>query len=94
VERGYYGAQVEHLLSLFRREQLLVLQAEQLRTDPAEALRRLSAFLGGPPPPPTAPRVVHAGVEMGGPPATEVAYLAGLYRRDQARLAGLLRETA
>ncbi len=90
VERGYYGAQVEHLLSLFPRDQLLVLQAELLRTDPAEALSRLSAFLGAPAPPPTAPRVVHAGVEMGGPPPAEAAYLAGLYRRDQARLDGLL----
>ena len=94
VERGYYGAQVEHLLSLFPRDQLLVLQAEALRADPTAVLRRLSHFLGAPPPPPAAPRIVHAGVEMGGPPREEADFLSALYRRDQERLVALIGDLA
>jgi len=90
VERGFYAEQVERLLALFGRDQLLVLQAEDLRGRPGEALGRVNAFLGAPPPPPTEPRKVHVGPEMEGLGDEDVAWLRQVYARDQARLARLL----
>ena len=46
VERGYYGAQVARALSLFAREQMLFLKAEDLGRDPVAVLARVSGFLG------------------------------------------------
>lgn len=89
VERGFYGAQVERALGLFPREQLLILQAEDLKTAPGAVLARLNGFLGAPPPPPTAPRSVHVGPEMAGLDVDEIAHLRGLYARDQDRLQAL-----
>jgi hypothetical protein len=93
VERGYYGEQVERILELFPREQLLVLQAEDLRRDPNPILAEVAGFLGAPPPPARAPREVHVGREMdyGGELAeADAAFLRQIYARDQARLAQLL----
>jgi hypothetical protein len=89
VERGYYGDQVERLFAMFPREQVLMLQADDLRSDPQTVLGRLNAFLGLAPPPATAPRVVHAGPEMEGLAPADRTHLRAVYARDQARLAAL-----
>jgi hypothetical protein len=89
VERGFYGQQIERLFGLFPKTQVLLLQAEDLKSDPQGVLGRLNSFLGAPPPPPTAPRAVHVGPEMEAPPPAEAAYLRDVYARDQARLAAL-----
>lgn len=90
VERGFYGAQLERLYSLFPREQVLLLQADQLRTDPDTLLNRISSFLGAPNPPPAVARTVHVGPKMGGAAPDDIAYLREIYVRDQARLLDLL----
>jgi hypothetical protein len=89
VERGFYGDQVERLFGLFPRNQVLVLQADDLRRDPQTVLDRLSGFLGAPPPPSTSPRAVHVGLEMDGLAPADIAHLRNVYARDQARLAAL-----
>ncbi|MGZ5987061.1 MAG: sulfotransferase domain-containing protein, partial [Caulobacteraceae bacterium] len=64
VERGFYGEQIERLLEVFPREQLLVLRSQDLRADPAATLASVRRFLGlamnGPP----VAREVHVGREM------------------------------
>jgi hypothetical protein len=46
VERGFYAAQLERLLSCFPREQMLLLRNEELRNQEAATLVRISDFLG------------------------------------------------
>lgn len=46
LDLGRYGRQVEHLLSLFPREQVLVVLYRDLRQHPARTLDRICAFLG------------------------------------------------
>jgi hypothetical protein len=90
VERGFYGEQVDRLLGLFPRDQLLILQADDLRRDPNAVLAEVNRFLGAPPPPLLAHRDVHVGQEVGGDLSSEdVAFLRGLYARDMARLKDL-----
>lgn len=48
VERGFYGRQVQRLLSLFPREQLLFLRSDDLRADPARILCKVCDFLNAP----------------------------------------------
>ncbi|MEO8115389.1 MAG: sulfotransferase domain-containing protein [Phenylobacterium sp.] len=89
VERGFYGEQVERVLSLFPREQLLILGAEDLDADPAAAVARVRRFLDLDDGPPPAPRRVHVGREMDyGSALTpeDASYLRRLYARDQVRL--------
>lgn len=90
VERGFYGEQIERLFSIFRREQVLILRANDLRDDPTDALARVNGFLGLPAPGPVEHRDVHVGREVGGDFAAEdLAFLRGLYERDMARLKAL-----
>ncbi len=89
VERGFYGAQLNRLLDLFPREQLLLLQSDHLRTDPNGVLTDVARFLDAPPPPKVEPRSVHVGQEMAGLEPGDVAYLRSLYAHDQARLRDL-----
>lgn len=89
VERGFYGDQVERLLALFPRDQVLLLQAEDLRRDPQAVLGRLNIFLGAPPPPPTSPRAVHVGPDTAGLTEADIDHLRAVYARDQARLEAL-----
>ena len=89
VERGFYGAQVARLFEVFPRDQVLILRAEHLRTDPNAVLAQVNAFLGAPPPPPTTARQVHVGREMEGLEAADIAYLKALYAEDQAQLFAL-----
>ena len=92
MERGFYGEQIERLLGLFPRDQLLILRSQDLRADPADALVSVRRFLGlstrGPP----ARREIHVGREMdygshlaGG----DVEHLSRIYARDLTRLADL-----
>jgi hypothetical protein len=46
IARGRYGSQLQLLLKHFPREQVLVLQMERCRRDPAEMLARTFSFLG------------------------------------------------
>ena len=92
VERGFYGEQVERLLGLFPRDQLLILRAEELWADPGAALAAVRGFLGLAGGAAPTRREVHVGRE--GPPGSEpteadVAYLRGVYAHDQDRLARL-----
>ncbi|WP_312163907.1 sulfotransferase domain-containing protein [Phenylobacterium sp.] len=90
VERGFYGEQIERLYGLFPREQVLLLQADDLRRDPNTALGRVSDFLGAPAPAPVEHRNVHVGQDVGGALAGEdVSYLREIYAEDMARLARL-----
>ncbi len=92
VERGFYGEQVERLLGLFDKRQLLVLTSESLRADPGPALAAVRAFLGLPAAPPPPGREVHVGREMAYPSELtpeDAAYLRETYAADAERLAAL-----
>ncbi|WP_397403765.1 sulfotransferase domain-containing protein [Phenylobacterium sp.] len=92
VERGFYGEQVERILTLFPREQLLILTSAGLESDPAGALASVRAFLGLPPGQAPTPRRVHVGQEMDYPSeltSEDVAYLREIYAADAERLAAL-----
>jgi sulfotransferase family protein len=92
VERGFYGEQMERLLTLFARDQVLVLRSDDLRSDPAPVLARVRAFLGLPDIPPPAPREVHVGQEIDYPSELadgDVEHLRAVYAPDAERLATL-----
>lgn len=92
VERGFYGEQLERLLHLFPRDQLLILKSGDLRGDPGAALSQVRAFLGLPPGAAPAPREVHVGREMdygAAPTPDDIAHLRAVYDRDAERLADL-----
>jgi hypothetical protein len=46
VGQGLYGRQLEHLYTLFPREQVLLMKYRDLRDTPVEALDRVADFLG------------------------------------------------
>jgi hypothetical protein len=46
LELGRYGAQLEHVFTVFPREQVLVLRYREVRERPIETLNRVCAFLG------------------------------------------------
>jgi len=46
VERGFYGRQLARVLSLFPREQILLLGSDGLKSDPTGTIRSICAFLG------------------------------------------------
>lgn len=90
VERGFYGEQVERLFGIFPREQVLLLQAEDLKNAPSATLNRVNAFLGARDRGPTEHRNVHVGQDVGGDlSSSDVAYLREIYAEDMARLASL-----
>ena len=93
VERGFYGAQFAHLLTLFPREQVLALRSEDLDARPDETLARICRFIGAPPPkgPVTPRRELTAKAIDYGAPISEAdrVYLRGLYAQDLARFAKL-----
>ena len=75
VERGFYGRQLAHALELFPREQILILQSEDLRRDPTSTIAAISRFLGvAEPGEPIAPRLSR--------PAAEIDYPATLTPED------------
>lgn len=88
VERGFYGAQLEHLRHLFPPDQLLLLRSRDLDRDPNSVLRRISDFLGAPAPAPVRPRRVHVGAPRSSetePSREDVLYLRGLFADDAGR---------
>lgn len=92
VERGFYAEQLERLFALFPREQVLILRAEELRTDPAATLAAVRRFLQLPAAEAPAHRDVHVGRDIDyGSALTpqDVAWLREVYARDQARLKDL-----
>ena len=92
VERGFYGEQMEAALALFPRDQILVLQAEELNRDPARVLATVRTFLGLPDGVAPQPRRVHVGREMdygSELTAEDSQFLRALYATDQARLKAL-----
>jgi hypothetical protein len=48
ISLGRYGEQVQHLLRVFDRDQVLLLRYRELKDDPAATLDRVCAFLGVP----------------------------------------------
>lgn len=89
VERGFYGEQMERLYGLFPREQVLVLQARDLDSDPGPVLAKVRDFLGLPTGPEPRRRQVHVAREMNyGAELTpdDTRFLRALYATDQARL--------
>ncbi|MBW3095970.1 sulfotransferase domain-containing protein [Pseudohoeflea coraliihabitans] len=48
VERGFYGWQVERLLSLFKREQILFVRTDTFWSQPLKSLQQVEDFLGAP----------------------------------------------
>ena len=67
VERGFYGSQVERLLRLFNRDQVLFLRSEDLEDDAGRVLAQVCDFIGAPAPVgPITPRRERVGAEVGG----------------------------
>ncbi|MET3527152.1 sulfotransferase domain-containing protein [Phenylobacterium koreense] len=87
VERGFYAEQMERALGLFGRDQVLIINADDLRSTPTESLARVAAFVGARARGAVEHREVHVGVhgerEI---PASDRAFLKNLYADDQARL--------
>lgn len=89
VERGFYGEQMERLLELFPRGQVLVLTAEALRADHGVVLSRVRGFLGLPDAATPAARQSHVGPDAGRPDPADVAHLRHVYAADAERLFAL-----
>jgi hypothetical protein len=89
VERGFYGEQMARLFGLFPREQVLVLTSDELRAAPGAVLGKVRAHIGAPTGQAPEPREVHVGREIDYPSeltAEDVAFLRGVYAKDQMRL--------
>lgn len=93
VERGFYGAQLERLFTIFPREQVLLLSSDDLKTDPGATLGRICGFLGVEPPRGPVPQrreLVARDIDYGQSlTAADVDYLRGLYSDDIRRFAAL-----
>ncbi|WP_426242764.1 sulfotransferase [Nocardioides sp. LHG3406-4] len=91
VARGYYGAQLERGLSIFPREQWLLLEFRELLADYDRTIDRVTDFLGLPrfeQLPPLRNRYAGAALVSGtAPVAQEIADLAELYADDLALFA-------
>jgi len=75
VERGFYGRQLARAQELFPREQILILQSQDLRRDPMSTIAAVSRFLGvAEPAGPIAPRISR--------PAADIDYPATLTPED------------
>ena len=93
VSRGFYGEQVEHALTLFDRDQFLLLDYHRVFTDLGPTLQRIAAFLGLDPfaELPTEQHVLPAPKDLvaDAPTGRDVSALAGLYAADLRRFAEL-----
>lgn len=90
VERGFYGAQVERLLSIFPRSQILMLRHDDLAQHHADTLARVFDFLG------LEWEYVPPGRVFDGAPdlpvsAADEAFLADTYAADLERFSELSR---
>ena len=89
VERGFYGAQMEQLLALYPRDQILVLTSEGLRDSPAATLDGVRRFLGLSTGAAPVPRDVHVGMDMDYPSvltAEDIEHLRRVYKTDNQSL--------
>lgn len=85
VERGYYGAQIERLKSLFPVDQLLFVRTDRLWREPALVLAEIAGFLGIAPPPEEPRRDYHVWLDsrtQGPIEREDREYLDGLYASD------------
>ena len=95
VERGFYGAQLGRLLSIFPREQLLFLRSDDLRAEPERILRTVCDFLNAPPFERVEAKESHAAknIDYGiGITQEDRAYLKSVFEDDQiifTQLSGL-----
>lgn len=89
VARGLYGAQVQHALTLFERDQVLMLTAEELWHERLDVLARVADFVGISGFEAPAARRDNAGKPMGDVPATDADYLRSTYAEDMVLFAGL-----
>lgn len=93
VERGFYGRQLAQALSLFPREQVLLLGSDELRHDPTTTIAVICAFLGiAAPAGQIARRVSRAAADISYPSelcADDVTYLQRLYADDLSQFAAL-----
>jgi hypothetical protein len=92
VERGFYGAQIPHALSLFPREQFLFLRTSALDQDRSAVLQSIADFLAIDPFGRTPPiRARQRPASRPWPPIVQDDrhYLQGLYHTDTVRFAAL-----
>lgn len=89
VERGFYAGQIERLLALFPRQQVLFFRTDTLWTDPAGLLGRIHDFIGGERQPVRDSGYIAPVMTWvpEGPPASDRAYLDALYASDIDRTA-------
>src|SRR4051812_26335080 len=93
--RGFYFEQMRHLLDLFPRDQVLVLQFERCVADPAGEMERTCRFLGVEPPREFPERLTQhkqADRKTRALPPHVSDELAGRYREDSSRLGELCPE--
>lgn len=90
VERGYYGRQLARALTLFPREQLLLLGSDDLRHDPTGTIGTVCAFLGiTPPPGPIPPKTSRSAADIDYPATlsdSDVTFLQRQYADEVTRL--------
>jgi Sulfotransferase domain len=86
VERGLYGQQVQRLLNIFSRDQVLFLRSDDLRLSPGRILGRVCDFLNAPHFPSVEVKNSHVGKEIAGHDRisdSDDQYLRSIYREDQ-----------
>lgn len=97
VERGFYGRQLAHALSLFSREQLLLIGSDALRHDPTATIRTICAFLDvAPPSGRIAPRNARPAADIDYSATltdSDVVFLQRQYGEEMTRLHALSGET-
>lgn len=89
VERGFYGEQMAKLLDIFPNDQVLVLRAEDLKSDPEGNLGRVNQLIGARGRPIATSRQSHVGPIVEGLSAADIDHLRSLYQADQRRLKAL-----
>ena len=96
VSRGFYGQQLEHVLSLFEREQVLVLDYHRLFAELEATLNRVAAFINVPAfaelPVEQHERPAPQELVAEPPSASDISELAKLYAPDLeqfARISGI-----
>lgn len=93
VERGFYGSQLARLFALFAPENVLLLRADDLKTQHERVLSQIADFLELPPFPSLAPRLDHRGENSKSPvPMEDADHLREVFRDEViefSRLSGL-----
>ncbi|WP_273243081.1 sulfotransferase family protein [Hyphomonas atlantica corrig.] len=93
VERGFYGKQLERALTLFPREQVLLLKTDELALDHMRVLNRITDFFGTSRLPFMSERQARIGSSAFGEiPVEDASYLRSLFAEDLdkfSKLSGL-----